>query len=81
MSRQNVIVYTTPTCGYCMAVKDYLQSHNINYTEYDVSQNREKAQVMVEKTGQMGVPVVEIDGDVIVGFDKQKIRQKLNLAN
>lgn len=79
MSQQNVVVYTTPTCGYCMAVKDYLSDHNIDYTEYDVSQNRQKAQEMMDKTGQMGVPVVEINGDVIVGFDKQKIREKLNL--
>lgn len=81
MTQSNVVIYTTPTCGYCKAVKDYLERHNIDYTEYDVSRNREKAQEIVQKTGQMGVPVVEINGDMMVGFDRQRIRQKLNLAN
>lgn len=81
MTQSDLVIYTTPTCGYCKAVKDYLEWHNIDYTEYDVSRNREKAQEMVQKTGQMGVPVVEINGDMMVGFDKQRIRQKLKLAN
>jgi len=69
----SVIVYSTPTCVYCKMVKKYFESRNVSFEEIDVSRDREAAAEMVRKSGQMGVPVVEIDGTIIVGFDKDKI--------
>ncbi len=74
-----VKVYTTPTCVYCVTVKNFLKEKNIDYTEVDVSVDTQAADEMIEKTGQMGVPVLEIDGQMIVGFDKDKIVKALNI--
>ncbi|HAJ57747.1 MAG TPA: NrdH-redoxin [Candidatus Omnitrophica bacterium] len=70
-------VYSTPTCPYCVRVKNYLKDKNIPFENIDVSSNEEGLAEMVRVSGQMGVPVVLIDGDVIVGFDKEKIDSKL----
>lgn len=78
MSAQEVIVYSTPSCPYCSAAKDYFQEKGIDFTDHDVSQDREKAREMINKTGQQGVPVIEIDGEAVVGFDKQRIDSLLN---
>lgn len=69
----SVTVYSTPTCVYCKMVKKYFESQNVPFDEIDVSRDREAASEMVRKSGQMGVPVVDIDGTIIVGFDKDKI--------
>lgn len=66
-------VYTTPTCPWCSMVKKYLDSRNISYQEVDITMDREAAADMVSKSGQRGVPVVEIDGNIVVGFDKERI--------
>lgn len=66
-------VYSTPTCPYCTMAKKYLESKNIAYENVDVSADREAAAEMVSKSGQRGVPVLEIDGNIIVGFDKERI--------
>ena len=68
-----VIMYSTPTCGFCKMAKSYFQNNNIPFTEYNVASNSEKAQEMVRKSGQMGVPVIDINGKVIVGFDRAAI--------
>lgn len=73
------IIYTTPTCTYCNAVKQYFNQHGVEYEEFDVSQDMEKAQHMVERTGQTGVPVTEIDGEFIIGFDKPRLAAALGL--
>ena len=73
----NVIVYSTPTCPYCVMAKNYFKENNIEYTDYDVSTDQEKAKEMIEKSGQTGVPVIDIDGQIIVGFDLKKIKQAL----
>lgn len=78
MSEHEVTVYSTPTCPYCSAAKDYFREKSIDFEDYDVSEDREKAREMIEKTGQQGVPVIEIDGEVIVGFDKGKIDSLLS---
>jgi len=75
-----VIVYTTPTCPWCQMVKRYLQARGIPFTEIDVSADYNAAVEMVRKSGQTGVPVVEIGGEIVVGFDRERIDQLLGLA-
>lgn len=74
---KNVKVYSTPTCPYCVRLKQYLKENNVVYEDIDVSADPAKAQEMTEKTGQMGVPVLDIEGEIIVGFDKDKIKKVL----
>lgn len=66
-------VYSTPTCPYCSMAKKYLDSKNIKYEEYDVSSDKNAASEMINKSGQRGVPVLDIDGNIVIGFDKDKI--------
>jgi len=72
-----VKVYTTPTCPYCEMAKQYFKSKNIDYEEVDVSSDIEAAREMIEKTGQMGVPVIEIGNNIIIGFNKPAIERAL----
>jgi glutaredoxin 3 len=72
-------VYTAPACVYCELLKQYLKEHNIEFEKIDVSENEKEAEKMIEKSGQMGVPVIEIDGEIVVGFDKAKIAGLLNI--
>ncbi len=74
-----VKVYSTPNCPYCKLTKQFLTENNIAYEDIDVSVNQLAAQEMISRSGQMGVPVVDIDGQIVVGFDKNKIKQLLNL--
>jgi glutaredoxin-like YruB-family protein len=69
----SVIVYSTPTCGYCHQVKAYLHQRGVSFTEHDVSRDRDAAIEMVRVSGQQGVPVLVIDGQVVVGFNRQQI--------
>ncbi len=78
---KTVKVYTTSTCPYCTMVKTFLKEKNITFEEVDVGRDRIAAKEMVDKTGQMGVPVVEIDGKIIVGFDKEVISRELGGKN
>ncbi|MCS7298542.1 MAG: Uxx-star family glutaredoxin-like (seleno)protein [Spirochaetia bacterium] len=75
-----VKVYSTPSCPYCNMVKNYLRSKGIKFVDYDVSKDERKAMEMVRISGQMGVPVVVINGKVIVGFNKPMIDRMLNLS-
>ena len=72
-------IYSTPSCPYCHMVKDYLKSKNIEFNDYNVAEDQAKAQEMVQKSGQMGVPVIEIENNILVGFDKPEIDRLLNL--
>jgi glutaredoxin-like YruB-family protein len=74
-----VTVYSTPTCPFCTMAKNFLNEHKIEFTDYDVSTDQEKAQEMIKKSGQTGVPVLDIDGTIIVGFDVEKIKAALKL--
>ncbi len=74
----NVKVYSTPTCPYCRMAKNYFHSKKIDFVDIDVSQNSEKAQEMMDLSGQMGVPVIVIGEDVIVGFNQAEIEKKLS---
>ena len=76
---KKVTVYSTPTCHFCIKLKEYLDEKSVEYEAIDVGANPDKAQEMMEKSGQMGVPVVDIEGQIIVGFDKDKIDQELGL--
>ncbi len=76
---KEVKVYTTPSCPWCAAVKQYLEERGIPYIEIDVSQDQQAALEMIEKSGQMGVPVVEIDGEIVIGFDKERLDYLLGL--
>ena len=72
-------VYSTPTCTYCVTLKKFLDEKGIKYEAVDVSQDEKDLQEMVDKSGQMGVPVVDIDGQIVVGFNRNKIVELLNI--
>ena len=74
---KTVTIYSTPTCHFCHAAKTYFGEHNISYTEHNVATDLEKRKEMIDMTGQMGVPVIRIDDDVIVGFNEKKIAELL----
>jgi glutaredoxin 3 len=76
---KKVIIYSTPTCGYCHMAKDFFKEHSIDYTEYDVAADDAKRQEMIDRSGQMGVPVIDIDGELTIGFDEQKISKLLGI--
>lgn len=73
----NVKMYTTPTCGYCHQAKRFLSERGVKYEEYDISRDRTAADEMVGLTGNMGVPVIVVDGQVVVGFDRARLEQLL----
>lgn len=75
----NVKVYSTPTCPYCKMAEQFLTENNIPFENIDVSVSQPAAQEMIQKSGQMGVPVLDIDGQIVVGFDKGKIKQLLGI--
>ena len=74
-----VIVYSTPTCVYCRMAKDFFKKHGINFTEINVLVDEEARREMADKSHQMGVPVIEIDGEVFVGFNRVDLEKALGL--
>ena len=76
---KNVRVYSTPTCPWCIRTKQFLKENNITFEDINVSSNQQAAEEIIQKSGQMGVPVLDIDGEMIVGFDKERIKQALGL--
>jgi glutaredoxin 3 len=79
MPKTKVIIYSTPSCPYCSSAKEFLKENKIDFEVIDVSKDQSKAQEMIEKSGQMGVPVLDINGTIIVGFDKEAIKKALKL--
>jgi glutaredoxin-like YruB-family protein len=75
----NVKIYTTPTCPYCKLTKDFFKENGIEYTEVDVAADSAAANEMVKLSGQMGVPVIDIDGQIIVGWNKSALEEALGL--
>lgn len=75
----NVTLYSTPTCPYCIMLKQFLADNNIPYTEKNVAADHAAADEMIAKSGQLGVPVIDIDGNVIVGFDRDMVKKLLGL--
>lgn len=76
---KSVKIYSTPTCPWCIRTKQFLKDNNVAFTDVDVSTNQAAGEEMIQKSGQMGVPVLDIDGEIIVGFDKEKIKAALGL--
>ncbi|HNV01220.1 MAG TPA: glutaredoxin domain-containing protein [archaeon] len=72
-----VIVYSTTTCPYCVMAKDWLKGKKVEFDDINVGINQDKAREMIQKSGQMGVPVIDVAGSIIVGFDRPKIEEAL----
>ena len=76
---KNITIYSTPSCHFCHMAKEFFNEKNIAYTEYDVASDLEKRKEMIEKSGQMGVPVIIIGDELTVGFDRPRISQMLGI--
>lgn len=76
-----VKIYSTPTCPWCHKTKEFLRENNIPYADVNVAADHKAAEEMIEKSGQTGVPVIDIDGTVIVGFDKNALKKALKLSS
>ncbi|MFA6404674.1 MAG: glutaredoxin family protein [Candidatus Paceibacterota bacterium] len=76
---QNVTIYSTPTCVYCNMAKSFFKSNNIAFTEYNVATDMEKRKEMIDKTGQMGVPVISVGEEIVVGFNEEKLKSSLGI--
>jgi glutaredoxin-like YruB-family protein len=76
---KEVTIYSTPTCHFCHMAKDYFKANNVAYTEHDVASDLDQRKIMVEKSGQLGVPVIIIGDELTVGFDQPKIAKLLGL--
>ena len=74
-----IIVYSTTTCPFCVMAKDWLKENNIKFEDVNVGIDQKRAQEMIDKSGQMGVPVLDIDGEIIIGFDKPKLEAALKV--
>ncbi len=73
-----VKIYTTPTCPFCKMTKKFLTEKNVDYEEVDVTASKENAKEMIEKSGQRSVPIIDYDGEIIVGFDKKRLKELVN---
>jgi glutaredoxin 3 len=76
---KNVIIYSTPACHFCQLAKDFFKEKGIQYTEYNVLADLEKREEMVDKSGQLGVPVIMIDGHIVIGFDQAEVSSLLGI--
>lgn len=76
---KKVTIYTTPTCGYCKMSKEFFKEKNVDYKEVDVSADQKAAEEMIHKSGQMGVPVIDVEGEIIIGFDQARLSQALGI--
>ena len=75
-----VTIYTTPTCVYCKKAKSFFHEHNVVYREKDVSADASAVDEMVQKSGQMGVPVIDVDGKIVIGFDESALKEALGIS-
>jgi glutaredoxin 3 len=76
---KNITIYSTPTCHFCQMAKEFLTEKGIPFTNYDVSQDAAKREEMIKMTGQLGVPVIVVGGDIMVGFDRSRLAGKLGI--
>jgi len=77
---KKVTIYSTPTCHFCEMTKNFLKGKGIAYTEFDVAHDLEKRQEMIQKSGQMGVPVIFVGDDMIIGFDEERLVSTLGIT-
>lgn len=75
----SVTIYSTPVCHFCHLAKDFFKDNNVEYTEFNVAADATKREEMIELTGQMGVPVIKIGDDIIIGFDEPKLKELLKI--
>jgi len=75
-----VKIYTTPTCAFCHAAKEFFRENNVEFKEFDVATDNDAREEMIQKSGQLGVPVIDIDGKIVVGFDKRKLSEFLGVG-
>jgi glutaredoxin-like YruB-family protein len=75
----SVVIYSTATCGWCKKTKAFFEANNITFTDYNVGEDEKKAEEMFAKSGQMGVPVIDIDGNIVVGYDEARLKSLLSL--
>lgn len=76
---ETVTIYSTPTCHFCQGAKKFFKENNVEFTDYNVAEDAEKRQEMLEKSGQMGVPVIFVGDEMVIGFDEGKLRELLKL--
>jgi glutaredoxin-like YruB-family protein len=76
---KKVEIYSTPTCHFCHMAKDFFAANNVSFTDYDVSTDEARRSEVIERSGQMGVPVIFIDGEMVIGFNEPKLRELLGL--
>ncbi len=81
MDTAKIKVFSTEFCPYCVALKEFLKQSNVAFEEVDVTEDLKAQEEMIEKSGQMGVPVVDINGEIVVGFDRERIKQLLNIKS
>jgi glutaredoxin-like YruB-family protein len=74
-----VKIYTTPSCVYCKMTKEFFKQNNVEYDEMNVAMDATARDEMVQKSGQLGVPVIDVDGKIIIGFDERKLKETLGL--
>ncbi len=79
MEEKKVSVYSTSTCSYCRMLKDFLEANSVSYESFDVGTDAAKREEMMNKSGQMGVPVIDIGGKIIIGFDREAIKEELGI--
>ncbi|HAM96126.1 TPA: NrdH-redoxin [Candidatus Azambacteria bacterium] len=72
-----VIIYTTPTCPYCHLAKEFFQEHNVAFEEFNVAEDEQAREEMIKKSKNLAVPVIDVDGEIIIGFDKAKLEKLL----
>jgi glutaredoxin-like YruB-family protein len=76
---KNITIYSTPTCHYCHLAKDFLNANNVKFTDYNVATDLEKRKEMIDKTGQMGVPVIDVDGEIMIGFEESRLAAAIGI--
>lgn len=77
---KKVTIYSTPTCHFCHAAKEFFKANKVEFTDYDVSTDTERRKEMMEKSGQLGVPVIFVDDEMVIGFDEAKLKSLLGLS-